>query len=245
MITGRAQDIVRSDMPKELSQDIQDQAHEIYKRTKSVRATAREMGISEGAVRNTKRRNGWADADNPQNAHKHSDNDYNTVAADYALTGSYEATALHTGYTERQVAKMLKSERGIISLRAAISANKSLMDANATLIIQAAGEQILDRLQNGDASTKYDDEAKCWIRKPISARDAAIVMGVAYDKRALQRGDDAGRVESSGVSAIMSKLAEIGAASLSKSGADQAIAQAIDVTPEAPDSGGSDVSGDA
>jgi len=227
-------------MPKELSQDIQDQAHEIYKRTKSIRATARDLGISEGAVRNTKRRNGWADADNPYNAHKHSDNDYNTVAADYALTGSYEATALHTGYTERQVARMLKSERGIISLRAAISANKSLMDANATLIIQAAGEQILDRLQNGDASTKYDDDAKCWIRKPISARDAAIVMGVAYDKRALQRGDDAGRVEASGVSAIMSKLAEIGAASLSKSGIDQA----IDVTPEATDAGVSEVSGD-
>jgi len=230
-------------MPKELSQDIQDQAHEIYKRTKSIRATARELNVNETAIRNAKARNHWPDQHNAQNPYKYSDDDINEITSIYAVTGNYEETARQSSIDASAITvkRLINSERGVICLNAAKAANKELMDSACTNIIKEAGLVLIDRLQNGDASIKYDDEAKCWIRKPISARDAAIVMGVAYDKRALQRGDDAGRVEASGVSAIMSKLAEIGAASLSKSGADQA----IDVTPEAPDAGGSDVSRDA
>src|SRR5437762_2423370 len=54
-----------------------------------------------------------------------------------------------------------------------------------TRIIDVAVEQLLDRLSNGDPYI-VGGEVK---RKPVSARDLALVAAITYDKRALARSE--------------------------------------------------------
>jgi len=55
------------------------------------------------------------------------------------------------------------------------------LDAALISIIHTGTSQLLDRLKNGDA-VSVAGEIK---RKPVSARDLALVSAFAYDKRAL------------------------------------------------------------
>jgi hypothetical protein len=57
------------------------------------------------------------------------------------------------------------------------------LDGGFTRIIHEATEQLLDRLKNGDAVVIGGKVH----RKPISARDLALVTAITYDKRALAR----------------------------------------------------------
>jgi hypothetical protein len=57
------------------------------------------------------------------------------------------------------------------------------LDGAFTRIIHKATDELLDRLNNGDA-VLIDGEVR---RKPVSARDLALISGIAHDKRALIR----------------------------------------------------------
>src|SRR5664279_1514948 len=57
------------------------------------------------------------------------------------------------------------------------------LDGALSSIIHEGTSQLLDRLKNGDA-VLVAGEVK---RKPVSARDLALVSAIAYDKRALVR----------------------------------------------------------
>jgi len=61
----------------------------------------------------------------------------------------------------------------------------SELTASYTRIIDVAVEQLLDRLSNGDPYV-VGGEVK---RKPVSARDLALVAAITYDKRALARNE--------------------------------------------------------
>jgi len=60
-------------------------------------------------------------------------------------------------------------------------------DAMATRIIHLAGEQLEDRLVNGDHVVVKNGKKNNLMRKPVSARDLVIVQGTEYDKRQLSR----------------------------------------------------------
>jgi hypothetical protein len=59
----------------------------------------------------------------------------------------------------------------------------SELDGTYTRIIDEATGPLLDRLKNGDPYT-VGGEVK---RKPVSARDLALIAAITYDKRALAR----------------------------------------------------------
>lgn len=65
-------------------------------------------------------------------------------------------------------------------------------DSKLTQVIDKSADVILERLENGD---EVIDKNGVGIRKKVGARDAAIVLGQAFDKRALQRGDPTSRSE--------------------------------------------------
>ncbi len=58
------------------------------------------------------------------------------------------------------------------------------LDAMLTENIHLAGEQIKDRLTDGDYLVSKDGALK---RKPVGARDLALVQAISFDKRALGR----------------------------------------------------------
>jgi len=57
------------------------------------------------------------------------------------------------------------------------------LDGALTRIIHESTAQLLDRLRNGDP-VMVAGEVR---RKPVSARDLALVVAITYDKRALVR----------------------------------------------------------
>lgn len=65
-------------------------------------------------------------------------------------------------------------------------------DSKLTQIVDKSADVIMDRLENGD---EVIDSKGNKNRKKVGARDAAIVLGQAFDKRALQRGDPTSRSE--------------------------------------------------
>lgn len=69
-------------------------------------------------------------------------------------------------------------------------AAKSL-EAKFTNIIRRSLEAIEERLIRGDVKLKGDEV----VYQPVSAKDAAVVLGVIYDKRALLKGDPTSRSE--------------------------------------------------
>ena len=61
------------------------------------------------------------------------------------------------------------------------------LDSKYTHAIEKSLSELMDRLENGDVVV--DTKTGKRHNKPISARDAALISGIMYDKRALLRGD--------------------------------------------------------
>lgn len=80
------------------------------------------------------------------------------------------------------------------------------IDGKFTGIIQQSLEVLLDRLHNGDVVILKDGTER---RKPLSARDAAIVQAIIFDKRQLVRGEATTRVEKVDSEAKQKKLKDL------------------------------------
>lgn len=59
------------------------------------------------------------------------------------------------------------------------------LDASLTGVVHKAASEALERLEHGDWVWSKDGQM---VRKPVSAREAMLIGGIAYDKRNLQRG---------------------------------------------------------
>lgn len=85
-----------------------------------------------------------------------------------------------TGIPDQTIRFWMKQDwwkEGMLQLKAEDSAE--LEDA-ATTIAKMGGEIVKDRLQYGDHVLTRDGEV---IRKPVSAKDAAVITAIAIDKR--------------------------------------------------------------
>jgi hypothetical protein len=101
----------------------------------------------------------------------------------YVVLGTWQAVSKTTGIPHRTLTDW-SHQPWFATLYAEVRAGKnSELDGALTRIIHKATDELLDRLQNGDA-VLIDGEVK---RKPVSARDLAMVAGIIYDKRALAR----------------------------------------------------------
>lgn len=77
-------------------------------------------------------------------------------------------------------------------------------EALTTKAIHSAVGAVQDRLDDGDYHVDKDGEL---IRIPVKAKDAAVVAGVLYDKRALARGDPTKRISRETPEETLQKIA--------------------------------------
>jgi hypothetical protein len=103
----------------------------------------------------------------------------------YVVLGNWQAVSEVTGIPHRTCTSWAHAP-WFATLYAEVRAEKGAeLDGAFTRIIHKATDELLDRLENGDA-VLIDGEVK---RKPVSARDLALISGITYDKRALARNE--------------------------------------------------------
>ena len=86
-------------------------------------------------------------------------------------------------------------------------AKKDEFDALTTQAIHKGLGAIIDRLDNGEYTGKRDENGELE-RVPVKMKDAAVVTGIVYDKRALSRGDPTSKVERTSPEDSLKKLAD-------------------------------------
>jgi transposase-like protein len=107
------------------------------------------------------------------------------AVAEYVVLGNWRKVAEATGIPQRTLGDWAK-QPWFHTLLAEVRAEKGAeLDGQLTRIIHKATDQLMDRLENGDP-VLIAGEVK---RKPVSARDLAMVAAIVYDKRALLRDD--------------------------------------------------------
>jgi hypothetical protein len=105
------------------------------------------------------------------------------AAGHYVVVGNWQAVSEATGIPHRTCTSWSHAP-WFATLYAEVRAEKGAeLDGAYTRIIHKAADELLDRLENGDA-VLIDGEVK---RRPVSARDLAMINGIIYDKRALAR----------------------------------------------------------
>ena len=107
------------------------------------------------------------------------------AVAQYVVLGNWRKVAEATGIPQRTLGDWSK-QPWFHTLIAEVRAEKGAeLDGQLTRIIHTATDQLMDRLENGDPVL-----VSCELRrKPVSARDLAMVAAIVYDKRALLRED--------------------------------------------------------
>lgn len=80
------------------------------------------------------------------------------------------------------------------------------LDVKLTKLVDKAVDQINDRLESGDYV--YNAKEDKLVRKPVNAKDIAIVTAITLDKRQLLRGEPTQRVEKISENEKLTRLAE-------------------------------------
>lgn len=80
------------------------------------------------------------------------------------------------------------------------------LDVKLTKLVDKAVDQINDRLESGDFV--YNAKEDKLVRKPVNAKDIAIVTAITLDKRQLLRGEPTQRVEKISENEKLTRLAE-------------------------------------
>ena len=113
----------------------------------------------------------------------YSDEQRREAVTQYVLLGNWRRVSQATGIPQRTLNDWA-TRPWFATLIAEVRAEKATeLDGALTRIIHEATDQLLDRLRHGDhvlVGGKLE-------RKPLAARDLAIVAGIVYDKRALSR----------------------------------------------------------
>lgn len=123
----------------------------------------------------------------------------------YAVTGNLTEVEKLTGIPSTTVSSWRKEEWFQHLLDEIRQENDEKIDSKFTQIVETVLDEMVDRVKNGDfVVTKYGQV----VRKPIGARDLAIVAAINIDKRQLLRGKPTSRTESVGVDVRLAQLAK-------------------------------------
>jgi hypothetical protein len=115
----------------------------------------------------------------------YSDEQRREAVAHYVLLGNWRKVAEATGIPQRTLHDW-STQPWYGTLLAEVRAEKGTeLEAAYTRILDKATAQLLDRVEHGD----YVITNGTLVRRPVSARDLALVAGIIYDKRALARGE--------------------------------------------------------
>jgi hypothetical protein len=140
-------------------------------------------------------------------SHRYTPSERLAAAVAWAVTGNAKEVERQTGVDAGAVGHWVREgpEWWLALLDRACALHSRELDAKLSGLVHESIDAALDRVRNGD-TVVYQGEL---IRKPISAKDAAVVMAIAYDKRALGRGQATSRTERVDLSALRSKFARV------------------------------------
>jgi hypothetical protein len=107
------------------------------------------------------------------------------AAKGYMATGTWAQAARITGIPVESIKSWGKKDYWPILLEELNYLKNIETDRQLSQLMEKALEESMDRLVNGDHVVVKGEIH----RKPVTARDAALIAAIAYDKRALHRGD--------------------------------------------------------
>lgn len=114
----------------------------------------------------------------------HSDAERVAAVTSWLVLGSVRRVSEATGIPVRTLQEWQHTEWWAPLIAQVRAERGAELDASLSRIIDLAMAAVADRLQHGDAVVTKDGSI---IRKPISGRDAAVILGIAADKRQLLR----------------------------------------------------------
>ena len=122
----------------------------------------------------------------------------------YVMTGSVRGVVRLTGFKQQVVSDWKNNSSWWPDAYRAIKKEKQEeVDGALTAIVHAASSGIMDRIVNGDEIIDKNGDV---VRRRMSGKELAWVMGITYDKRALLRGDPTSRTEKIDQSKLMLEL---------------------------------------
>lgn len=111
----------------------------------------------------------------------------------YVMTGSIRGVVRLTGLKQQVVSDWKNNSLWWPDCYMTMKRDKQEeVDGSLTTIIHAANGEMLDRIINGDEIIDKNGDA---VRRKMSGKELAWVMGISFDKRALLRGDPTSRTE--------------------------------------------------
>lgn len=111
----------------------------------------------------------------------------------YVMTGSIRGVVRLTGLKQQVVSDWKNNSSWWPDCYMTIKRDKQEeVDGSLTTIIHAANGEMLDRIINGDEIINKNGDA---VRRKMTGKELAWVMGISFDKRALLRGDPTSRTE--------------------------------------------------
>lgn len=108
------------------------------------------------------------------------DSDKKRAVAVYKALGSLNRTAEITGIPGSTVEMWARTDWWKEALMALKAEDSSVLEDATTNLAKQASQVVSERLTNGDFVLNRDGEL---VRKPVSGRDAAIIMGISMQKR--------------------------------------------------------------
>ena len=111
----------------------------------------------------------------------------------YVMTGSVRGVIRLTGLKQQVISDWKNNSSWWPDAYMAVKKEKQdEIDGSLTTIIHAASGEIIDRIINGDEIIDKNGKP---VRRKMTGKELAWVMGISYDKRALLRGDPTSRTE--------------------------------------------------
>lgn len=112
----------------------------------------------------------------------------------YVVLGNVNRAARFVGIPAQTIYDWTKKEWFKQLTKQVRDLKQDELDSKLTEIIMKGSELILDRIEHGDVKVVNGEERRIGMGADILAR----VIGIAYDKRALSRGDPTSRTDSKG-----------------------------------------------
>ena len=124
----------------------------------------------------------------------------------YVMTGSVRGVVRLTGLKQQVISDWKNNSSWWPDAYATVKKEKQEeVDGTLTSIIHAAAGGVMDSILHGD---EVIDKNGDLVRRQMSGKDKAWVMGITFDKRALLRGDPTSRTEKVDQKALISELKE-------------------------------------
>ena len=117
---------------------------------------------------------------------KYTDEDRRTAVLEYSLTGSVKEAAKRADIPRTTISDWKKTawwEEMLVKVR---HEKEARILADNERIMDLAQREIEDRLANGDVQLVRTKDGVKEHRVPVKARDAAVIKGIAEDKRRVQ-----------------------------------------------------------